>query len=108
MAANTSEDFKLCGTQNTENKIYAIYDITTVGIQTFSLPRPLGLGRRRLKFQTNVAPILICYYFLLAERDSGLAKHRSRKILYHYELSNPTGFSLQMVNAQGIRYRSSI
>ena len=42
---------------------------------------------------------LICYCFFLAARVSGLAKRHTRKILYHYEHSIPTGFSVQMVNA---------
>ena len=50
----------------------------------------------------DTAAILICHCFLLAARDSGLAKHHTGKILYHYERSIPTGFSVQMVNAPGL------
>ena len=37
--------------------------------------------------------------FSLAARVSGLAKRHTGKILYHYEHSIPTGFSVQLVNA---------
>ena len=46
-------------------------------------------------------PAIRSYCFLLAARVSGLAKRHTGKILYHYEHSIPTGFSVQMVNAPG-------
>ena len=45
---------------------------------------------------------LICYCFLPDTRDSGLSKHHTRRIIYHYGRSIPTGISVQMVNAHGL------
>ena len=47
--------------------------------------------------------ISICHCLLLAARDSVLAKRHTGKSCAMYERSIPTGFSIQMVNALGLR-----
>ena len=69
-------------------------------LQTKStFPVPTAMTGKFLYHLYRASITAFRYCFLSAARDSGLAKRHTRKILYHYERSIPTGFSVQMVNA---------